>query len=724
MAEVDISVKIQLLKDDLAAISSLGYNEKTEHLNQVSKPLIRTIFQLLSQEIEELPTNQITSLCDYLVHYLGLDHDIAIESLMCLYKLKIEDNLHDILNDQIDNLLQLQSTKFESFKLIKIVSHLFTFDPVLSSEIFNKNALFINLVTNETTNLSNKFDDAPNTEFINNLNYLLVLFSNACVDEISRSLIASMYFNVILKCLSSTKIELQQCKCYATTITIKLWRLIKPETLDNNSQLLSLNNLLEANLQSLEHSLTGSVEGLSLLCTNIMIKQKVRNEKILNILFDLLEEKEHLKYGIITILSLFTLPNRVMQIKQRSIMTLKDSNSISNIDIITNKRLNNSKVDDDENQINYVITELIKRKFISKKLTLIFKSLESSKGLVGECIKLMLNVIFPDSAYNNFQRDLYNDKEFQTLYTIEIKQIIKLLTAYLIGTSQNIKYNQVSFIKFNIESMEFPEEELAIRSIAIKALTSPNISVHIKKIYKDDDEYSQEFATSPLPFIMEILVQHVIDLGISVESKKTPFTSLKRQLFTNFDVYYAITSLGALASLGYKKVKEIIFMFSFDSIIDLLSSDDWKIQFSCLQLLNQISDVPLCLAKIFNWENEENSKYQNFAILCYLILSEKPEIQKLALSFFYSCSRFDIISSKLATSDLFCKNLSKLISISNLEQNLQYYAILILSIILPLKESEPDNKLDVFKDNKSLIVELSDEDNEVGEVASAVLAYF
>jgi hypothetical protein len=718
MSNTNIATQIQLLKNDLSETLFLSYAERSNHLKTNSRPLLRSLFQLLQQETEALSVSQTTQLCDLLVDYLGFDHYIAIESSMCLYRLKsIKSDLNDLLEEKIDNLLELRSSKADDYKIIKIISQLFTFDVVLSSEIFNKKASFINLITNEVTLLSNEFNTI-NGESIKNLNILLNLFSNACVDEPSRSLIASMNFNIILKCLSSSAEELEQSKCYATTITIKLWRLIKSETLENNSSLLCLKNLLNIILASLSKNLESSVEGLSLLCTNIQIKQQIRTKHILDTLFILIKNKEHTRYGIISILSALTLPNRVTKLRQRSITTLKDANSIDCFDIDTNEKINVSKLTDDENQIQFVIEELIKRNFVSNYLMSIFKSLETSKGLIGECIKLMHNIIFPDVEKQKLE---YSDNQsYKIEFIKESKQIVKLLTAYLIGTSQNIKYNHDSFIRFVINPGEIPEQDLEYRSIAIKALTSPKISININQIYGKDNE---EFALSPVPFILEILIQHDIDLGTSSTPKETPFTSLKKQVFSSFDVYYALISLGALASLGYKRVKETIFTFGFDSIISLLSSNDQNIQFSALQLLHQISDLPLCMARLYNWETESDIYYQNFASICYLMLSENTDLQNLSLSLFYSSAVFDIIAVKLATNQLFCDNLSKIFEIADVEPELLYTAILVLSRILPFKNNVPNNQLHLFDKFQSLITKLSKEDGDLGECATQLLKY-
>lgn len=713
--------QIQLLKDDLAEISILSLNEKKIHLEVASKPLLRMIFQSLSQISNEIPDNETSNLAGFLVEYLDLDNYISVEASMCLYRLQTKNaNMNTFLEEKIDNLIDLQSSKFDKYQIFKILSQLFTFDSELSSAIFTKKASFITLLTNEVTLISNDFNQL-NPESIRQLNTLLVLFSHACVEEISRSTIASMYINLILKCLAlSTDATVAQSKCYAATVSVKLWKMIKPEVLENNSELLSLSNLLDINLTSLFKGLETSVECLSLLCTNVQIRQKVRNEKVLDTLFELIKDKEHTKYGIIAILSLLTLPNRLFKVQQQSITMLKDSSSINSIDINTNQKMNASKLEDNAQSIQLVVKEIVKRKFVSEYLVAIFKSMESSKGLIGECIRLMYNVIFPDIDVTENGSDIKKDEESHKVYIKEMTQILKLLTAYLIGTSQNMKYNHNTFNKIVDDTVEMSEADLEMRSIAIKALSSPEISANVEEIFDEDKE---EFALSLVPFILEILVQHDIDLGSAHESKVTPFKSLKKQIFSSFDVYYAFISLAAIASLGYEKVKQSVFTLGFDSIMNALNNNNDKLQFAALQLLNEICDLSLCIAKFFNWENEKHDYYQNFSILCYLALSTNYDSQCLALQIFYTVSCFEIVAEKLAASELFCSHLNKILQTQATDDALTYYALLVLGNIIPLKKVVSNNYLHIFDESKDIILKhVSSSNEQISDCANLVAA--
>lgn len=696
------------LKSDLAQIVSLSYNDRKNHLEHISKQLLKSTYKVLSQEKISVTSTQSSQLGGYFLEYLSFNNSISVDSLMCLFRLKsLNSNLNSLLENEIDNLIDISNSKSDIFKIIKILEQLFMFDSNLASAIFTRKTSFINALTNEITLLSNDINKL-NSETTKNLNTILVLFSNACVEETSRSMIASMYINLILKCLLMPKIS--QSKCYASTIAIKSWRMIKPETLSHNAELLSLDNLSKIIIDSLHENFKTSVEGLSLLCTNIQIKNKVRNEKVLTTLLALINHKEH-TYGIILILTLITLPNRTLAYQQRSISSLKDSNSISNIDIFTN--IPNKKEKDDLTKIQYVIHELIKKNLITEKLVPIFKSIESSKGLIGQSIKLMYNIVFPDIDVSNSSNTLSD------LYILQIKQIIKLLTAYLIGNSQSIKYNQKNFISYTDDKQELSDQDLEIRSIAIKSLCSPEISSNIEKIYSNNDE---EFALSPIPFILEIIVQHDIDTGISVETKHTPFSSIKKQIFSNFDVYYAFVSLAAITSLSYSKSKQYIFTLGFDSIINSLTSSDDKIQFSSLQLLNELSDMPLCIAKFFNWEKTTDNYYQNFTVLCHLLQSNNYDSQCLVVQIFYNVSRYEIVIEKLCQSELFCSNLDKIFQNQDSEDALIYYALLLLSQIIPFKNSSDNMK--IFEHSKNIIAAHTKSKNEqIKTVSNLIIKY-
>lgn len=710
------------LKKDLHEISLLSYDARKKHLESTSKSLLRSSFQLLSHEKNNLPDSQVSQLSEYLIAYLGFDHFISVEALMSLYRLKsLNDDFDTLLEEKIDDLIETQNSKSDVYKVFKIISQLFAFDPVLSSAIFTKKAPFINLLTNEVTLLTNNLGTL-NPESIKNLNIILLLLSNACMEETSRSMIATMHINILLKCLSITDDAVSQSRCYAATTTVKLWRLINPEVLENNAALLSLNNLSDIIIDCLHQGLESSVEGLSLLCTNIQIKKKVRNEKVMETLFRLMKSKDHTVYGIISILALVTLPIRVLKVQQSSVMSLKDSNSISNIDAMTNKKVNATKLEDDIVSIQYANQNIIKRNFFSIQVVPIFKSLESSKGLVGQCLKLMHNVAFPDIDLTGKENNFLKDKANYATYISEIREIIKLLTAFLIGTSQNIKYKHDKFITYDTEKTEMPEHDLELRSIAIKSLCSPEISARVNEVYGTDNE---EFALSPVPFILEILVQHDIDTGCSLETKQTPFSSIKKQIFSTFDVYYAFVALAAIASLSFEKVKQSIFTLGFDCIINALNSGDEKLQFASLQLLNEISDIPLCIANLFNWATETDEHYQNFSILCHLLQSNNYDSQCLVLQIFYSVSRFEIVTEKLCESELFCSNLNKIFQNQDSDDALIYYALLLFGQLIPLRgKCAGYDYLKLFDESKNIFQKHTQSRNEqIRESASLIVKH-
>lgn len=708
---MDSSIKTLCLelRKDLAQISSLSREEKNQHLKTVSETLIKSLFQLLTQDNIEISTIELSQLCDYLIEYVCLDCSVSIQAQMILFRLKELNSSYvdSTLEEKIDNKIDMVNSKSDIYKIFNLLAHLFTFNATLSSGIFNQNTSFINLLTNEITLLSNGINNL-NMESQKHLNTILILFSNACIEETSRSFVSSMYFNLILKCLTLPSIS--QTKCYAATIAIKSWRMIRPEILKNNSKILSLDNLSNIIIESLFQHFENSVEALSLLCTNVQIRNKVRNQKVLNTLVTLLNTEEHSKYGVLSILTLLTLPNRISKIQKKSVSSLKDSNSISNIDILKNSPVKD--IDDDINKIRYITQEILKSNFITNNLVTIFKSSKSSKGIIGQSLKLMYNLIFPDIIVSEVST---SSKNFNLS---EYKQIINLITAYLIGSSQNFKYNHQSFITNN-DRNKISEIDLELRSIAIKSLCSPELSNNVDKIYGDGDE---EFALSPIPFILEIPVQYDIDMGCSTDLKQTPFSQMKKKIFSSFDVYYALVSLAAISSLPYHKVKESIFALGFDSVLNSLNSSDERLQFASLQLLNELCELPLCIAKFFNWENTSDNYYKNFSILCHLLQSKEYDSQCLSLQFFYSVSRYEIVVVKLCQSELFCSNVNKLFQNQDNDDALIYYALLLLTHLLPLKNNFKN--LSIFETSQDIITKhLHSKNEQIKEAAQLVIKY-
>lgn len=724
MLQLDIPLFVAKLKEDLKQLSSLSYENRREHLYASSKPLLLSLFQECGRETESIVDSDTQLLTELLIEYLNYDDSISIDALMTLYKLNdLNPNLSSILEEKIDNLIDLSSDKAEKYKIFKIISQLFPFDAVLCSQFFTKKPNFVSLLTNEITLETNQLATLT-SESIKNLNTLLVLLSNSCIEESSRAATASMHITLLIKCLSLPDEQVYlQSKCYAATTTIKLWRMIDSQILNNHLELLCLNNLFKIIINSVKNKLNTSIEGLSLLCTNVQIRKKARDDEVINDLFDLVGGKEHTTFGILSVLTLLSTSNRLFEIQQKSVVALKDSNSISKIDIFTNEKLSSSEQQDDVSQIKKLIKTLIERKIFTENIKHILKSLETSKGLLGQCLKLIYNVVFPDIDLSENSENELKDENYAKLYYGEIKQIVSLLTSYLIGTSQHMKYNHETFITYDDGFQQFTENDLEYRSIAIEALCGPTISNHVEEIYGKTDV---EFALSPIPFILEILVQHDIDTGISLGVKQTPFSNLKSQIFSRFHVYYAFVALAALASLQIQHVETSVFTLGFDSIINALNSGDDKLQFSALQLLNEICDIPLCIAKFFNWEKESDDYYKNFTILAHLIQCTNYDSQCLALQFFFTVSRFEIVAEKLCKNELFCSNLNKIFQNQDSDDALIYYALLVLTNLFELKgEVYSDTFLQLFDESKVIIQNHQNSENpQIKEVAMKLVANF
>lgn len=692
MSDTALTNIIQQLKDDLNLLKTLPFDKQHNHLLSVSKPLLNTLFQSLSNvNIAIIPT-----LSEYIIQYLTFDDSISIEALACLYQIQNKfSNLNQILIDKVDDLLQLQDSKFDKYNIIKIVSHLFTFDPLLSSQIFTQNAQFFNIITNECTLLSNSFPNL-NSESIKYLNILLNLFSNSCIDEPSKSMISSMYINILLNTLSlDDSSNYGQSKCYAAVILIKLWRMIQPDILNTNSSLLSLNNLFQISIKSVQKNYIGSIEALSLLSTNIQIRQHLRNEELINILIQLLNDTNSTKFGILSILSSIVTPKRIQKLLTKSTITIKDSNSIAYFDINTNEKLDPKLIDDDDvNTIKSCCNQLYQNQLITTHIVPIFKSSESSQKLIGECIYLMYYLLFPDID----QTFVPDDK----LKIKESTMMVKLIVGYLLSTSQNIKYTGTSFVQLVDPAKQFTDEQLQYRSVAIKALSSPFISENVSNLY------TQGLEKAVIPFILEMIVQHDIDIGVASETKQTPFTKLKKQIFTNFDVYYGYVGLAALASTFKENTQDIIFTLGFESISNTIRETDEMLQNAALQLLNEISDYPLCIAKFFNWENENHEYYKNFELLCYLMHARNHDSQSLVLQIFCVFSNFQLVTEKLIESELFCEKLNQVFNSNSTDTELMYFATIIIGNILTTRGSLPSQ----LQPSKETILKLTSSNDE------------
>lgn len=616
------------LSQDLLVIYQLNAQERELHLRTISTPLLHSLYSDLSNK-RQLPWVDI--LC-----YLQWETTTVLSLLIINKMASLELKTSELVIDAFDEILELAmaESKSREFSTLIILKNLFPVLTEASSAIFLKNSKLAAFLSTQVTLSFN----AANAHSIENTNKLLGLFSVACIDDQCKSIIASLYDKILSDVLDSNDSDLLfSCKKLAANISIKVWKIFSKEKIQSHPsmQLKSLFDILIKD--SIDSDVT--IEGLALLTTNLQIKQLLREKtSIINKLMAKLDAKDESLYGVMTIFENLTQPNIFSTLN--SVNAMKDSYSISKVDIYSNGRNNSLKKDEDE-QLGEFDAYLFKNNFITKVCNLL-----TSKTGISE---LTVMGIFKTLCYVSYMPAVSPAPPVQ-----EVKKLIKYLLSYILSRSESgdFKYNSQSFTKIT-DSAKFSENHLQNRVFATRAISHLLITSNPQNYF---DSYMD--LISCIPILLEFVIENHCQIFKDC-NKMTIYSKLQGFKPSNLDLFdstAAICNLTAIENINGENCNsqstQLLFSLGFDAIFHLIENSDLQIVKVALNCLSNIISIPLCCAKFFNWQSANDPYYFNFIKLSNLLQSE-GEILTGALECFVRVCPFSVVSYKLAQDSKF-----------------------------------------------------------------------
>lgn len=589
----DTAVDVEPLKSLLATLKKPG---STIDFPSDIEPLLSTLLRFL-------PIRETQSLVLLIV--IQLENVCGPES--------VDPALIGAIEEQCD----LCETRPQRYDVIEMVSDLYPVAGGACKQLFTKDEIFVPLLSNEITFLLGSNDSQLLFDDAHNVRVMLGLFSNSCIDQPSRIIIAKMYLGLLIKVLKLQKIPLQ---CLAATVTGKIYKSIPKETLKQEPELLSLEHLSEVLILGLVQGdddpplLESSIEGLAFLSLNVSVKQRLRNDD--NFVNCLLEPHKDVAYGVLSIIYNLTSYNKVVSKRQQTLESLKSY-------------AGGQVQKDDDEQVAKFVKDLL-AKGVVEKISTILKSTNSER-IQSTAVNVVSNLV----TRKEHRSAVVNDGGLHILLT------------YLTNSSSGLKYSPESFVSGTVVDPE-------TRFVAIRALS--------KIVMSTDPSNLKVDPITTVPFLLEVAVQY--------DGTPTPLAGLEIE---NADCFEALIALVNVSSLNNPKIKELTIKLAWKTILDLTVSSDRQIQRADLELISNLIASPLCMAKFFNWEVPSNR--QNFTRLCQLLTLQDEQSQLAVLNIFANCSDYKPLAQLLSGSELFKEKLAT-IDTNNPDFLLRYRYIL------------------------------------------------
>lgn len=360
-------------------------------------------------------------------------------------------------------------------------------------------------------------------------------------------------------------------------VTIKYWNTL-PLADHPDINLRALADTLAA-----EPALDESIEGLSLLAPNPQIRDMLRiRDPLREALTNALDGPN--AYGALVILENLSRPARFAQ--RASPLNA----GLAGLDIHTGKPAAQNTSDDAAVAVFHAKLVPILPRVLS-----MFCQHTSTPTRLSQCVKLLANVVFSPT---------------QSLLDVSLcKSIVETLAGYLLSCSANVRYNHATFA-----SMAQAPDDAAIESrlYAIRAIAALLVSPDVDRVLP-----TEAAAMSVVPFLLEFPARH------AGAPYTTPFDTT--QAVTPADVYESLAALANVASLAHQQPAQLIFTLGFGPIMVILQTErDKQIQGVALATLESLVAVPLCCARLFNWQTPADPNFQNFNTLFTLLGPQEP----------------------------------------------------------------------------------------------------
>lgn len=579
-------------------------------------PALNGLLSILTST--QLEHDQLKSIIPLIIPHLQSD-DTSIPSLMILNSVQsLVIETPKIILEGLDTQIEL-SKPVDFIKILTNLSHLLN---DLVSGLFLNNDQVINLITNEILKVSNESNVKSQLS-------ILSLFSSLCLNDECKSIIGKSYQNFLVSSIQSSSKEVQ---CLSSLVVIKLWSFLPLDLLKSKQKFLSLDNLSTILMDSL--TLDESIEGLSLLSSNIQIKSKMRsNETLISDLLTVLKLNNQNSFGVLSIIENLSLPNQFLKRINPQISKVNDKNDLSNVDIFTTK-MGNGVSEDDNESIGEFNQNLISNNIVTIVLNM-FKLNSSSDLKLFKCIKLLANLAFSPIE--------------DQIPINERKLIIKTLTASLLSSSSNLKYNHKTFVTV---SVKLTDSQIESRLYSIRAISNLLISKDLNELFDSENDI-----ISTIPFLLEFPVQYFIS-NSQVKGWVTPFSSFQNgQLIDMIDLFNSIGSISNVLALDLQYPKELTFTLGFQPLIQLLELvNDDQIKSVILKLFANLVQLPICCARFFNWSSETDANFQNFDIIFKLFTLQEVS----SIEIFLNVADFQPVLETLANYPPFIQRIQEL----------------------------------------------------------------
>lgn len=605
MSQIDNLLEHLQQCDNLADVASL--------LDQ----LLSLLTVQLSAKDASLGEKEATRVVNIVIPLLKNQSNVTIPALMILNTVQA----HEVKTPQfVLNCLNSLLPKTDSSDFIKIITQVSHLMNDLIAGMFVNDTDVTNLVTNEVTGCINNSQ---------NETLLLDLFSSLALNDQCKSIIGKSYKHLLYHSFSSEKGDV---KIASALVAVKVWKFIDKEEDDDVFTLDSLSTIILTDLSN-----ANSIEALSLIASNPQIKNKVGKDSLQVLIDGLVKDDANTAFGILTILEKLSMPLLFQKKNLQQLTTIKDKNDLTLVDIHTGQKLQETE----KGIVN--VSQFLIDKSLLEILFKFFKKSSTTDLKMSKIIKLITNLIFTPNV------------------SIEIDQkshIIKSFTAHLMSISikKGIEYNLTTFM--DLSNAKFSEIEIETRLYTIRGLTHLLISSQIEQMFNSQDDIY-----NCLPFILEFPIYYSKNMSLV-----TPFNQYNGDnLLDSSDIF---TSLGAITNLlaltsetPNSQAGKLVFSLAFDSLVTIWrqQQSDAQINSTCIHLFTYLIQVPLCMAKFFNWSQAADDNFANFELIVLNFNSSNDN----TISMVASVAHLGPVAERLATYEPFVQKVQSLLAPEN-----------------------------------------------------------
>ncbi|GMG19739.1 unnamed protein product [Ambrosiozyma monospora] len=687
-----------------ALLTSLNPNEiKLQNTDSKTKTKTNTKNGVGSND--NITEDELAPLISYLLQYMTYEETASL-ALATIIELQQTPGLSPseitkLIKDQLEDLISVSETRKERQQLFIVLINLFPIQIELCSDLLLHDSAFLKLFTNEITLLLGLNQPTLRLNFAH-LDTVLSLMSTSCLDDQCRKVIAENYIGLLTRFLDldGSKHDLLAIQCLSSSILIKVWKHIKKDTFKKHVSLLTLDNLTEILINGVigfdkskdDHKLlSDSIEGLAFLSLNVRIKKKLRNDDnfVSCLVGEATLQDPKITYGVLCIITNLTTYNKVLSKEQESIQYLKDHATLSNVNKETGERSKPEKDNDDE--ITEFIHRLLTQDKILSKIGKTINSMSPSKGILAQAIRNIHNLAYKPS---------------------ERAEVVKqggltFVLTYLANKSEGVSYTAENGIK-----VTSPVDDLETRYFAIKTLTRILLNSNPNLLFGKKFD-----SVTPVPFLLEVVVQYDIEVHGTKYSSETPLSGLGDDGIETIDCFEALVALINLSSVDNETIKNLIVKLGWTALHNMMLSENVQIQRYVLELISNLIFSPLCSEKFFNWDDSNSENYKNFKTLCQMMPLNDLQAQLAVLNIFANCSEFEFVANKLADSELFVDNLEELFDEQPDNDEVMLRACYTLSNLCHLKDKKKlTKKIESLKPLLLAVMSFSEND-EVKQLA-------